>query len=176
MLRYTCHSNVSSLALNDQYSLLIGKAASTASQFHEGHVDRDGLPHFFHCMRVAMKQKTPHAMVVALLHDCVEDAADAETQAEIIGLIGRDFGEDVKHSCILLTEVEGEGYEAYIKRIIGSGNFEAMEIKKADIEDNTKVGRVDMKAAQKFPIYKAAHMALCEALGIQSDLSLSSQE
>lgn len=158
------------------YALLIGKAAVMATNLHKAHIDRDGLPHIFHCMRVAMKQKTPRAVIIALLHDAIEDADSHEEVAMIMKMISEEFGDDVKFTCILLTQIEGETYEQYISRIIASGNFEAMEIKKSDIEDNTQVGRVDLKAAAKFPIYKVAHMRLCEALGVQSDLSLACQE
>ncbi len=146
-----------------------------ASTLHIGDIDRDGLPHIFHCMRVAMKQDTPNGTILGLLHDVIEDAESPERAYEVAAMIRHTFGEDMKFACLLLTETEGETYEQYIKRIIGSGNFEAMQVKKADIEDNMNVGRVDLKAAAKFPIYKVAHMALCEALGIQSNLSLSSQ-
>lgn len=160
----------------NEYSVLIGRAADLAATRHSGDIDRDGLPHIFHCMRVAMKQRSPHAMIVALLHDLIEDAQYPDDAGQVAGMIGEIFGDQVMFACVLLTEVKDETYEQYISRIIASGNFEAMEIKKADIEDNTRVGRIDMKAVQKFPIYKAAHVSLCEALGIQSDLSLASQE
>lgn len=162
--------------MQHEFSLLIGTAADIASRLHKGDIDRDGLPHVFHCMRVAMKQNTPNATIIGLLHDLIEDAATPEQAREVTSVIEFTFGDHVKDSCLLLTEIPSETYEDYIKRIIASGNFDAMEVKKADIEDNTKVGRVDMKAAQKFPMYKLAHMALCEALGLQSNLSLSSQE
>lgn len=154
------------------FSLLIGKAAQLASAFHQDHMDRDGLPHIFHCMRVAMKQETPRAVIVGLLHDSVEDS----DSKDVLRVIHETFGYDVAMAVTLLTRYEGESYSNYITRIIASGNFEVMEIKKADIEDNTRVGRVDAKAAKNFPMYKEAHLRLCEALGIQSNLSLASQE
>lgn len=154
-----------------EFSLLIGKAAVLSTQLHENHMDRDGLPHVFHCMRVAMKQETPQAIIVALLHDAVEDS-----HKDALRLIQEAFGYDVAMAVTLLTRYEGESYANYISRIIASGNFDAMLIKKADIEDNTRVGRVDAKAAKNFPMYKEAHLRLCEALGIQSNLSLASQE
>lgn len=159
-----------------EFHTLIGKAAKIACTLHQDHVDRDGLPHIFHCMRVAMKQNSSCSVIIALLHDLIEDADSPEEALTISRLIDAEFGSYVRFTCILLTQVEGESYEQYISRIIGSGNFEAMEIKKSDIEDNTRVGRVDLKAAKKFPIYKIAHHRLCEALGVQSNLSNSSQE
>lgn len=152
--------------------MLIGKAAQLAATFHQNQIDRDGLPHFFHCMRVAMKQDTPQAIIAALLHDVVEDSE----LKNLPHLIQQEFGQEVAMTVTLLTRYEGESYSNYITRIIASGNFDAMMIKKADIEDNTRVGRVDEKAAKNFPMYKESHLRLCEALGIQSNLSLSSQD
>lgn len=151
---------------------LISKASLAAAGFHIDHMDRDGLPHIFHCMRVAMKQETPRGVIIGLLHDAVEDSESND----VLRQIHEQFGYEVAMAVTLLTRYEGESYSNYIGRIIASGNFEAMQVKKADIEDNTRVGRVDMKAAKNFPMYKESHLRLCEALGIQSDLSLCSQE
>jgi (p)ppGpp synthase/HD superfamily hydrolase len=150
--------------------MLIGRAMQIALRAHHGQIDRDGLPHIFHCMRVAMKQKNPKAFIIAILHDVIEDGGVGSMLSEE----GLSCG--VYPALDLLTRQQGESYEDYIRRIIRSGDFDAMEVKRADIEDNTRVERMDMKAAAKFPLYKAAHMALCEALGIQSDLSVSCQE
>lgn len=160
----------------NSYSVLIGQAVAVAVDAHTGHVDRDGLPHFFHCMRVAMKQENPDAMILGLLHDAIEDTDGQEEQEKLCKVIEEIFGKHIIDGCVILARNDGESYSSYISRVIVSGDFNVMNVKKADIEDNTSIGRVDMKAAKNFPMYKEAHVRLCEALGIQSDLSLSSQE
>ena len=136
--------------------------------------DRDGFPHAFHCIRVAQAQKTPERMVLALLHDLVEDCPSTDVLADIQAEFGYNMAMDV----LALSRVEGESYGNYINRIIVhscSQRFEGREddvlwVKKADLEDNTRLERVDAKAASRFEMYKEAHAKICDALGIDSQL------
>ena len=51
----------------------IGRACELAFRAHAGQVDKSGAPYIAHVVRVAAKLADPEDVVVALLHDTVED-------------------------------------------------------------------------------------------------------
>ena len=55
--------------LND----LLEKAILIATQCHTGQVDRRGKPYILHPLRVMLKQRSKENMIIAVLHDVVED-------------------------------------------------------------------------------------------------------
>lgn len=132
------------------------RALALCVQAHDGQIDRDGKPHALHCIRVAEKQTTEDRMVLALLHDVVEDSDVPVAHIEA------DFGREIARKILLLTRMKDQSYIAYIRCICT--DLDCMLIKKADIEDNTRVERVDIKAAKKMPIYKEAHAQIVDRL------------
>lgn len=106
--------------------------------------DRDGKPSYFHPVRVALQQKTPQRMIVALLHDLVEDT-DITLEE-----IKRDFGAQIALSVYLLTRTKDQPWRSYIRDMLE--DEDAVHVKIADIKDNMR--RMDEKFRQKLPMYE----------------------
>ena len=140
-------------------------ALNMATHYYAGKYDRCGYPVILHSLRVAMKQETDKAFVVALLHDLVED--------EFCTLMDvRDaFDDEIAYNVSLLTREDGQSYMEYIKLL--SESRVASMVKLADIEDNTNVRRMDKKAAERVPMYLKAYEYICEKYGIQRQLTIS---
>lgn len=143
------------------YDPLLTLAIDDCVTYHKSHIDRDGLPHCFHSFRVALRQDTKLRMVVALLHDVIEDNAkgDGDTAPMAVRL-GKNYPQSVVDKVMRLTRRHGETWDSYINRVLGDDD--CIAVKMADIEDNTDVRRTDRKSAERFPMYKNAYEKLSE--------------
>ena len=56
------------------YTELTKKAMQIAYRAHEGQLDKSDVPYIFHPCHLAEQMKTEHGVIVALLHDVVEDS------------------------------------------------------------------------------------------------------
>lgn len=121
-------------------------ALVTCVTAHHGQRDRDGKPHYIHAVRVALQQKTPDRVVIALLHDMVEDTDSTLDEIE------RDFGFRIAVSVHALSRGEDEPYRQYIRRVCD--DQDAVHVKIADIKDNIR--RADEKFRAKLPMYEWA--------------------
>jgi len=120
------------------------QALSLCRQIHANQIDRDGMPHFAHCMRVAQRFSENDLTIIALLHDAVEDTT--------IGFypIAETFGLKIATRVLALTHGENEGWEHYIDRVMKYP--ESILVKIADIEDN--MNRADEKFLRKLDRYQ----------------------
>lgn len=111
----------------------IERALEVALTAHENQYDDDGItPYIIHPIFVASNFRYDEtSYCAAILHDVVEDS-DKYT----IEIIREIFGSEISEIVNLLTKVKGESYPDFLTRIKDSGNERAIEIKKADIEDN----------------------------------------
>jgi len=109
-------------------------------QLHDGQYDKGGQPYWRHPVRVMLRlgpKAHQYIREAALLHDVVEDCGVTLSDIHQAG-----------YSHITLTIVEllsrrpGESYGAFIDRLIASKHGEAMQVKLADLYDNTAPGRV----------------------------------
>jgi (p)ppGpp synthase/HD superfamily hydrolase len=127
----------------------LGKAISIAAQAHEGQVDKTGALYILHPLRVMMNMTTEQALIVAVLHDLIED-----TDWTIEGLRQEGFGAEILDAVDCLTRRDGEEYQAFIKRV--QLNPLAVTVKIADLEDNLDVSRLtevteaDAKRLEKY--------------------------
>jgi len=127
------------------------KAIEIAAQAHAGQLRKNGTPYILHPMRVMMKQRTKDAMIVAILHDVVED-----TNVTIDDLRRAGFEECILAAILLLTHKDKENYDydEYIDRI--ASNSLATSVKIADLEDNMnwtelpEVTERDIKRMEKY--------------------------
>ena len=55
------------------YTNLTNKAMRIAYNAHNGQLDKSDVPYIFHPFHLAEQMKTEHEVIVALLHDVVED-------------------------------------------------------------------------------------------------------
>lgn len=103
--------------------------------FHDGQLDKSGVPYFSHPLRVMLRIGIGDecaAHHAALLHDVMEDCDVTRLQ-----LLDLGYSEEVVEMVELLTHITGNTYRDYIRRIMASGNTGAQLIKLADLYDNS---------------------------------------
>lgn len=113
----------------------VAAAASLASAAHAGQVDKAGKPYIEHPGRVAGRVDGPVAKCVAWLHDVIEDTEVTEDD------IREQFGSAVADAVMALTRLPGQDPDDYYRAIVAAGHV-ALEVKLADIADNTDPERL----------------------------------
>ena len=133
-------------------SPLIEKAKRIAYEAHQGQADKAGEPYILHPLHVAEQMVQEDEIIVALLHDVVEDSGvtlrDLRTQG---------FPHHVVDALSLLTHQEGVDYFDYIKII--KSNPLATTVKLADLRHNSDLSRlkaVDDAARRRAIKYRRA--------------------
>lgn len=106
-------------------------ASKVASRAHANQKRKDGTPYISHPMRVmvSVSDQGDYAMVVALLHDVVEDTDISLDDLKAMGFDGLVV-DAVDH----LTKRQGEKYTDFIER--ARKHDMARIVKIADINDN----------------------------------------
>ena len=122
-------------------SILYLKALSFARKCHEGQKDKGGNDYIGHPIRVADRCSSSTAMIVALLHDVMEDC---DVTAYV--LYAEGFPKEVVKTVSILTRGDTETYNEYIQRL--SKNKLAREVKLADLEDNMNVRRLNRELTE----------------------------
>ena len=115
---------------------MLEKAIAIAVNAHIGQVDKAGKAYILHPLRLMMKMDIEEAMIVAVLHDTVED-----TNVTIESLRQEGFSENILAAVEAVTRKEGEPYVDFIQRI--KPNPLATKVKIADLEDNSDLSRLD---------------------------------
>lgn len=131
------------------YCVDVEKARAFALRAHDGFVDKAGNPYACHLERVASRLvDNPAAVVVAWLHDTVED-----TEVTLDD-IAREFGEDTASAVEAMTHRPNEQYMDYVKR---AGEHPiARLVKMSDLIDNSNLSRLpvvtikDVKRQRKY--------------------------
>ena len=114
---------------------LIETSLTIALKAHTGQTDKAGQAYILHPLRIMAKMDTEEEMAVALLHDVLEDS-----QFTAQDLLEADVPTQVVEAVQLLTKQDGEDYDTFIERILP--NSLAAKVKKADIEDNLNLLRL----------------------------------
>ena len=112
-------------------------AIAIAANAHKGQFDKAGAPYILHPLRIMMKMKSDAAMIVAVLHDVVEDAPDWTFDR----LRETGFTEEIISALECVTKREGEEYSEFVKR--AASNTIAREVKIGDLEDNMNIQRIE---------------------------------
>ena len=136
-----------SMQLTTLDSKHLDAAHKLATEAHFGQRDLEGAPYIFHPLRVGLAQSTVAAKIGGFLHDVIEDSAmvtlvDIESQ----------FGAAVCDIVRAVTLRGREPYQAFIARIIASGNIDAVNVKIADIIDNldnSRLARLSFETQQR---------------------------
>lgn len=131
---------------------MLSKAVLLASGCHYNQYDKGGKPYILHPLRLMNKvdQSDFELMSIAVLHDVVEDCGD--TYFEVLRNEG--MSERILTALDLLTHKEEDSYQEYIEKI--SRNIDAIEVKMADLEDNSDItrlkglGKKDIKRLEKY--------------------------
>jgi len=112
----------------------IKKAYELANNLHRGQVDKSGLPYIDHLIEVANQMDSVEAVMVALLHDAMEDQGVTRRF-----LISQGFPDEVIEAITILTKTDDD-YMSYIQRI--KQNDLARVVKIADMRHNSDLSRL----------------------------------
>jgi (p)ppGpp synthase/HD superfamily hydrolase len=111
------------------YSPLVFKAIKMAYNAHEGQFDKSGVPYIFHPAYLAGQMDTEDEIIVALLHDVVED-----TSITFDDFTAAGFSVNAIEAIRLLTHADNSPYFDYIQRV--KTNQIARKVKLADLRHN----------------------------------------
>ncbi len=114
---------------------LLERAIQIALESHKGQVDKAGKAYILHPLRVMFEMTTENEMIVAVLHDAVEDS---DLTVEALRLQG--FPQDTLDAIACITKASGESYGEFIHRI--KSNPLASCVKIADLQDNMNLRRI----------------------------------
>ncbi len=120
------------------YTTMTKKAMQISYQAHKDQVDKSGIPYIFHPIHLAEQMETEEAVIVALLHDVVED-----TDWSILALEKEGFSKDITDALGLLTHHDDMDYLDYIGKIKKSSSSHAKIVKIADLKHNSDLSRFD---------------------------------
>ena len=113
------------------------RAIEIALEAHKGALDKGGNPYILHPLRLMLQMDSEEEMIVAILHDVVEDSEKwsfDKLQAE-------GFSIKIINSLRSITkENENEDYEKFIDRSIRDKI--GRKVKIADISDNLDISRL----------------------------------
>jgi (p)ppGpp synthase/HD superfamily hydrolase len=133
----------------------IEDAISLAIKTHRGQKDKAGAPYILHPLRVMQAMATETEMIVAVLHDVVEDGEMAIDDLRKAG-----YSEEILVAIDCLTRRDGEEYDQFIDRV--EGNPLARKVKIADLQDNLDLGRIREPNERDFNRIKKYQKALAE--------------
>ena len=150
------------------YSDKIKKAVKIAFEAHKNDVDKGGYPYIMHPLTIAEKFKEENLVIVALMHDIVEDHGDVYSFDSLQNCVG--FGDEVLDALKAITIREGENYSDYIERV--SKNRIATLVKIEDLRHNSDVTRVefvdplgvDNRTKKRLKKYNEAYATLNKAV------------
>ena len=118
------------------YTELTKKAMKLAFAAHKDQVDKSGIPYIFHPVHLAEQMKSEETVIVALLHDVVED-----TEYTLQDIAAMGFPQEVLEALALMTHDEAVPYMDYVARL--KGNPIARTVKLADLRHNSDLTRLD---------------------------------
>lgn len=119
------------------YTAETKKALKLCFEVHKNQLDKGGMPYVFHPFHLAEQMQDEVTMVVALLHDVIEDS---DYTLEDLSNIG--FGVEVIEALALLTHKKGVPYMQYIENL--KSNPIARSVKLADLKHNSDLSRLDV--------------------------------
>ena len=133
------------------------EAMKLCFEAHRKQKDKSGIPYVFHPIHLAEQMETEETIIVALLHDVVEDS-----DYTIEDLRKKGFSDAVLEAISLMTHADGVDYMDYVAEI--KKNPIARVVKLADLRHNSDLTRlevVDEKALKRRNTYQEA-IALLE--------------
>lgn len=121
-----------------------------AVEAHAGQVDKAGQPYAIHPIRIALRLQSNDERIVALLHDVVEDCpgwsferlSQMGFQEHIIAAlrsVTKDPNADLSDESI---------YMKFIER--AAANPKGRAVKRADLEDNMDLSRIEVPTARDY--------------------------
>lgn len=111
------------------------KALELAFEKHKNQKDKSGIPYIYHPFYIATKMNNENEIVVALLHDVIEDTNTTINDLKNIG-----FNNDILDAVDCMTHYDGQDYHEYIKKL--SKNPIALKVKIEDLKHNLDITRL----------------------------------
>jgi (p)ppGpp synthase/HD superfamily hydrolase len=133
-------------------------AIALAVKAHEGQRDKAGMPYVLHPLRIMLKMDSETAMIVAALHDVIEDSEVALSHLSEIG-----FSEEIVQAVDCVTRRENESYENFVER--AQTNPIAKKVKIADLEDNMDLRRLGAITDRDVERLRKYHEIWCRLSG-----------
>jgi len=132
---------------------MLGKAIAITSEAFKDKVDRGGQPYILHCLRVMndMPKEDLELKSAAVMHDLIED-----TDWNATKLYEAGFSTRVVVAVMSMTHIN-QSYEDYIRGI--SSNKDAVQIKLADLKDNSDITRLKGLTKKDFDRMEKYHKA-----------------
>lgn len=133
------------------------KALRLSFEAHKDQLDKSGMPYVYHPFHLAEQMDSEETVIVALLHDVVED-----TDYSIQDIAAMGFSKAVIDALTLMTHDKAVPYPEYVAKI--KTNPIATAVKLADLRHNSDLSRletVDDAALRRVQEYKTA-IALLE--------------
>lgn len=118
------------------YTELTKKALKLSFEAHKDQTDKSGMPYVYHPFHLAEQMGTEDTVIVALLHDVVEDTDHTLEEIREMG-----FPEQVLEALALMTHDKSVPYMDYVARI--KKNPIAKAVKLADLRHNSDLSRLD---------------------------------
>jgi len=132
---------------------LLKKAIEIAIGAHRGQKDRAGAPYILHPLRVMLRLESDTEMIVAILHDVIEDSSWTADQLREEG-----FSEEIVEAVENLTKRDGEPYGDFIERAKQSPLSHRVKI--ADLKDNMDMSRLSRLTEDDMTRFERYHRAL----------------
>ena len=112
------------------------KALKLCFDAHRDQLDKSGMPYVFHPFHLAEQMDNEDAVILALLHDVVEDTPTTPEDLRQMG-----FSERVLEALALLTHDDAVPYMDYVAAI--ARDPLAKQVKLADLRHNSDLTRLD---------------------------------
>lgn len=140
------------------YTAETKKALRLCFEAHKDQVDKSGMPYVFHPYHLAEQMKDEKSVIVALLHDIVEDTCYTFDDLKKVG-----FDNEIIEALMLMTHDSDVPYMTYVAAI--KQNPIARAVKLADLQHNSDLSRldnIDEKALKRKEKYTEAILLLKE--------------
>jgi len=134
----------------------LARAISLAAAAHIDQREKSGAPYILHPVRLMLRMDTEAEMIVAVLHDVVEDTPWTFDQLRREG-----FSEEILAALDCVTRRSTETYAEFVDR--ARDNPLARKVKLADLEDNMDLRRlpeVTAKILDRMKMYHEAWLSL----------------
>ncbi len=127
-------------------------AIKIACDVHADQRDKAGEPYILHPLRLMQRLKDKSTMIVAVLHDVIEDS-----RHDLDFLQAQGFDKSILEAVDAITKRNNEAYKDFIERL--SFNDMAAKVKIEDLRDNldlTRLKNIDGKDMERIDKYHKA--------------------
>lgn len=127
-------------------------AIKIACDVHANQRDKAGESYILHPLRLMQRLKDKNTMIVAVLHDVIEDS-----QYDLEFLRAQGFDESILEAVDAISKRKNESYKDFVERL--SFNDMAVKVKIEDLKDNldlTRLKNIDGKDLERIDKYHKA--------------------